>query len=131
MKEGSLTDLERLFSVRGKTALVTGGATGLGRICAEALVGAGARVLIASRKAEQCRQAAEQLSSLGACEGFGGDIGTEEGVDALAQEVGRRTDRLDILVNNSGAMGRPFEHSDGWLERWCPSTGRLYALTRS
>lgn len=133
MKEGSLTDLERLFSVRGKTALVTGGATGLGRICAEALVGAGVRVLIASRKAEQCRQAAEQLSSLGACEGFGGDIGTEEGVDALAQEVGRRTDRLDILVNNSGATwGAPFEQFGwaAWERVLSVNVVGLFALTR-
>src|ERR1700747_2787792 len=99
-----------LFSVRGRTALITGGGTGLGRICAEALLSAGARVFIASRKAEACEAAAKELSALGPCEGFGGTVASEEGVKALSAEIGRRTDRLDILVNNAGATwGAPFE----------------------
>ena len=66
--------LPDLFSVKGRTALVTGGATGLGRVAAAALLSAGARVLIASRKAEACAEAAAELSSLGPCEGFGGTV---------------------------------------------------------
>lgn len=99
-----------LFSVTGRTALVTGGATGLGRISAEALLQAGARVLIASRKAEACEAAAKALSKLGPCEGFGGSVATEDGVARLAAETLRRTHRLDILVNNAGiTWGEPFE----------------------
>ena len=99
-----------LYSVRGRTALVTGGATGLGRVCAEALLAAGARVLIASRKAEACEAAAAELSAIGPCEGFGGTVATEAGVAELAAETRRRTDALHILVNNAGmTWGAPFE----------------------
>jgi NAD(P)-dependent dehydrogenase (short-subunit alcohol dehydrogenase family) len=99
-----------LFSVRGRTALVTGGASGLGRVCAEALLAAGARVLIASRKAEACEAAAKELSAIGPCEGFGGTVATEAGVAELAAETRRRTDALHILVNNAGmTWGNPYE----------------------
>src|ERR1700721_3968422 len=110
MRRNTLFSLPDLFSVAGRTALVTGGATGLGRTCAEALLSAGARVLIASRKAEACEAAAQELSSLGPCEGFGGTVANEAGVAALAAETRRRADALHILVNNAGAnWGEPFE----------------------
>ena len=102
--------LPDLFSVKGRTALVTGGATGLGRVCAEALLSAGARVLIASRNAAACEEAAKELSEIGPCEGFGGTVATEDGVMALAEEAKARAPKLDILVNNAGlTWGAPFE----------------------
>jgi NAD(P)-dependent dehydrogenase (short-subunit alcohol dehydrogenase family) len=125
--------LQDLFSVKGRTALVTGGATGIGRICAEALLSAGARVLIASRKAEACEAVAKELSGLGPCEGFGGTVGSEDGVKGLAAEVKRRTDRLDILVNNAGATwGAPFETFDwkAWERVLSVNVSGLFTLTR-
>ena len=102
--------LPDLFSVKGRVALVTGGGSGLGRVCAEALLSAGARVLIASRKAEVCEAAAKELSEIGPCEGFGGAVQSEAGVAALADEVRRRTGELHILVNNAGvSWGEPYE----------------------
>lgn len=102
---------ETLFSLRGKTALVTGGATGIGRMAAEALVQAGAHVLIASRKGDACEEAAARLNAIGApgsAEGFAADISSEEGINALVSEVNKRTQSLDILMNNSGvSWGAP------------------------
>ncbi len=96
---------ETLFSLSGKTALVTGGATGIGRMAAEALVYAGAHVLIASRKGDACEAVAAELNALdapGSAEGFSGDIGDETGIDALVNEVKKRTQSLEILMNNAG-----------------------------
>ena len=76
----------------GKTALVTGGATGIGRMAATALVRAGATVMIASRKGADCEKVAAELNALGApgkAEGFAGDVSTEEGVLALARRSRR------------------------------------------
>lgn len=97
--------LEELFSVAGKVALVTGAATGIGRMAATGLVQGGAHVLIASRKADACEAVAAEINALGGpgrAEGFGGDVGSEEGIAALVGEVKARTDRLHILVNNAG-----------------------------
>ena len=126
----ALTDL---FSVAGRTALVTGGAAGLGRICAEALLAAGARVLIASRKGEACEAAARELSAIGPCEGFAGTVATEAGVAALAAEVRGRTKALHILVNNAGvSWGEPFEAFawKGWERVMAVNVAGLFTLTR-
>ncbi len=81
--------LDNLFGVTGKTAVVTGAATGIGRMMAEALVRAGARVLIASRKGADCANVAAELTAIGpgSAEGFVGDVGTGEGVAALTAEI--------------------------------------------
>ena len=101
--------LDDLFGVRGKTALVTGGATGIGRMIAEGLASAGARVLIASRKGADCEAVAAEINAMeavkasgGSAEGFAGDVGSEAGCDELAQAVASRAKALNILVNNAG-----------------------------
>jgi NAD(P)-dependent dehydrogenase (short-subunit alcohol dehydrogenase family) len=108
-----MTYLEDLFSVSGKTALVTGAATGIGRMIATALAQAGARVLIGSRKGADCERTAEEINALGgpgSVEGFAADVSTEAGIAALVEEVKGRTERLHILVNNAGvSWGEPLE----------------------
>ena len=128
--------LEDLFSVQDKVALVTGGATGIGRMIATGLVRAGARVLIASRKGEDCVKVAEELNGLGAAgsaEGFAGDVGTEEGVISLAGAVRARTDQLHILVNNAGvtwgAAYEDFPHA-AWAKVMSVNVAGLFTLTR-
>jgi NAD(P)-dependent dehydrogenase (short-subunit alcohol dehydrogenase family) len=58
--------LDDLFSVTGKKALVTGAATGIGRMVATALVHGGADVMIASRKGADCKRIAGELNAVGA-----------------------------------------------------------------
>ncbi|PHR24909.1 MAG: 3-oxoacyl-ACP reductase [Hoeflea sp.] len=136
MSEVSDGYLGSLFGVSGKTALVTGGATGIGRMIATALVQAGARVLIASRKGEDCVRVADEINALGApgkAEGFAGDVGTADGVVALVQEVQARTDRLNILVNNAGvSWGAPYEEFPhaAWSKVMSVNVAGLFTLTR-
>ena len=99
-----------LFSVEGKTAVVTGGSRGIGLMIARGFVEGGARVYVSSRKAEACRQVAEELSRAGECLALPADLSDEEGCRRLAAEVGEREGRLQVLVNNAGATwGAPLE----------------------
>lgn len=138
MTNDSSTRLDALFSLKGKTALVTGGATGIGRMAAEGLAAAGARVLIASRKAEACRGAADDINALGlpgSAEGFGGDVSSEAGVEALVTEVRQRCPNgLAILINNAGrTWGAPlgnFPHK-AWESVMGLNVAGLFSLTQA
>ncbi|NOD46252.1 MULTISPECIES: SDR family oxidoreductase [unclassified Ruegeria] len=127
---------DTLFSLEGKTALVTGGATGIGRMAAEALVRAGARVLIASRKGDACAEVAAELNALdapGSAEGFSGDIGSEEGIASLVSDIQDRTERLDILMNNSGvSWGAPLGQFpyDAWGKVMSVNVTGIFELTQ-
>ena len=129
--------LDDLFRLEGKTALVTGGATGIGRMMAEALVRAGARVLICSRKADACLAVADELNALdapGTCEGFGADLSSEEGVEQAAHEVAQRTQALHVLANNAGATwGAPFEDfpRSAWDKVMNLNVTAMFELTRN
>ncbi|MGD1956868.1 MAG: SDR family oxidoreductase [Sphingomonadales bacterium] len=94
--------LDDIFGLKGKVALVTGGATGIGRMASEALVRAGAKVYIASRKADACKAVAEELSAFGEAIGLGADLSSESGVLQLSQSIAAHEDKLDILMNNAG-----------------------------
>lgn len=100
-----------LFSLHGKTALVTGGSRGIGFMMAAGLLQAGARrVYISSRKADAVAEAAERLSAHGDCVGIPADVSTEDECRRLADELSERDAALHLLINNAGATwGAPFE----------------------
>jgi NAD(P)-dependent dehydrogenase (short-subunit alcohol dehydrogenase family) len=113
-----MMDLQSLFSLEGKTALVTGGSRGIGAMITEGLVAAGCRVHISSRTATACEETAERLAGYpGECLPLPGDVSTMDGIEALVAGLSEREKSIDFLVNNAGvAWGEPFEKfsEKGW-----------------
>ena len=98
--------LDEILGVAGKCVLITGGGRGIGESIAEGFVRAGARVYICSRKAETCKATAARLSAAGTCVALDvkGDIATAEGRAAIVAAMKEREKKLEVLVNNAGAM---------------------------
>ena len=112
-----MIDPQQLFSLKGRTALVTGGSRGIGRMIAEGYVRSGARVYISARKAEACDAAARELSAIGPCVSLPADVSTLDGIHALVAAYQKHEPTLDILVNNAGAAwGAPYAEfpESGW-----------------
>ncbi len=106
-----------LFDLAGKVAVVTGGSRGIGKMIAEEFVRRGVRTYITARKADACRETAEELSESGECFALPQDLSTTEGVQSFVSAIDEREDRLDILINNAGAAwGAPFDEfpETGW-----------------
>ena len=96
--------MANLFDLSGKVAVVTGGSRGIGRAIAQGFAEAGAEVVIASRKADACEQAAREITeSTGRrALGVGAHVGRWADCDALAERVYGEFGRCDVLVNNAG-----------------------------
>jgi len=110
-------DTTQLFSLQGRSALITGGSRGIGRMIAEGFLAQGARVYISSRKAAACDQTAKELSAFGHCVSLPADVSTVEGAHALVAAYAEHEGTLDILVNNAGAAwGAPYDEfpESGW-----------------
>lgn len=97
-------NIMELFSLKGKTAIVTGGGRGLGAQIAQGFAEAGANVVVCSRKVEACEEVSRQLEQLGvkslalAC-----DITNPDDVKNVIERTVEAFGTIDILVNNSGA----------------------------
>jgi NAD(P)-dependent dehydrogenase (short-subunit alcohol dehydrogenase family) len=110
-------DTSQLFSLKGRSALITGGSRGIGRMIAEGYLAQGARVYISARKADACDQTAKELSAFGHCVSLPTDVSTLEGVNQLVAAYSAHEGALDILVNNAGAAwGAPYDEfpESGW-----------------
>ena len=105
-------------SLRGRTAVVTGASSGIGRAIAERLGGAGAHVYLAGRTLEAMEQSVKRIEQAG-----GGGTAVVADVRDLAQLRGlveraaRETGRLDIMVNNAG-LSYPAPILSGDAEEW-------------
>jgi NAD(P)-dependent dehydrogenase (short-subunit alcohol dehydrogenase family) len=95
--------VQELFDLSGKVAIVTGGATGLGRQMADALAECGADVVVCARNAERCEQAAAEIEKLGVrALGLGCDVRDQASIANVVDTTVQQLGRVDILVNNSG-----------------------------
>ncbi|GAA1960649.1 SDR family oxidoreductase [Amycolatopsis minnesotensis] len=104
MVDNQFTTQAELFDLRGKRALVTGGTRGIGMMIARGLLQAGARLVISSRNAEACAQAQEQLSEFGEVRAIPADLSRHDECRRLSDLVTAGSERLDVLVNNAGAI---------------------------
>jgi NAD(P)-dependent dehydrogenase (short-subunit alcohol dehydrogenase family) len=92
-----------LFSLEGRTALVTGASRGIGEAIARTLAAHGASVILASRKLEGLKRVEESIVKAGgAAESLVCHTGDMEQIRRLFAQIESRRERLDILVNNAG-----------------------------
>ncbi len=122
-----------LFSIENKTALVTGGSRGIGKMIATGFVEAGARVYIAARKQTASEETAAELAKIGECVALQADLSTEEGCRQLAEQISAREERLEILVNNAGlTWGAPLAEFDeaAWERALSVNVRGVFHLTK-
>ncbi|OIJ33186.1 SDR family NAD(P)-dependent oxidoreductase [Microbacterium sp. LCT-H2] len=104
-----MTDyLSSLFALDGRTAVVTGGSSGIGRGIATALARAGAATVIVARGAERIAETVEELNAQGyGAAGVVGDLSTRDGIHEVAEAAAVPFGEPDILVNSAGINIRP------------------------
>jgi NAD(P)-dependent dehydrogenase (short-subunit alcohol dehydrogenase family) len=110
--------LDRL-KLTDRVAVVTGGASGIGLACVEAMAEAGARVIVADLCAEAIEAAREAMAAKGySVEGAVMDVTDSVRVEAAAGEIVARDGRIDILVNNAGIARSEIPAEEMEDERW-------------
>ena len=96
--------MKNLFDLSEKIALVTGASRGIGESIAKTLAGAGAHVIVSSRKVEDCDTVVESIvADGGSASAFGCNVGDMALIKEIFDHVGETHGRIDILVNNAAA----------------------------
>ena len=128
-------DINKLFNIDGKTALITGGSRGIGEMIAAGFLANGVKVYITARKEAPLIEKAQELSEKfnGECIAIPCDLSNMEGIQKLASDYLNHEDSLDILVNNAGAAwGEPYENfsEKGWDKVMDTNVKSMFFLTR-
>ncbi|CAN5803975.1 2-dehydro-3-deoxy-D-gluconate 5-dehydrogenase KduD [soil metagenome] len=125
--------LEQTYGLTGRTALVTGARTGIGRACALALDGAGDAVIPWGRTPESLDEAAGEVAAQGVkARVIGADMSDAEAVESLASELASSTP-IDVLVNNAGMIARGPSAGvtiDSWREVLTVNLDAVFLLSR-
>ncbi|KZT37410.1 NAD(P)-binding protein [Sistotremastrum suecicum HHB10207 ss-3] len=126
----------KLFNVKGKVVLVTGGSRGIGRMIATGFVENGAKVYITSRNSKECNATAEELSRLGpgSCIAIPADLQKASEVERITGILKSKESHLNVLVNNAGATwGADIdEHPDSAFTKvFTLNVQRVFTLTQA
>lgn len=127
-------DISHLFSVRGKSVLITGACRGIGFMLAKAFAINGARVYITGRDLRRCRDAEAALREFGHSVALPFDVGAQEQRAKLTAALAGHEDRLDILINNAATVAiAPFEDfpEEGWDDVLEVNLKAPFALTQA
>jgi NAD(P)-dependent dehydrogenase (short-subunit alcohol dehydrogenase family) len=113
--------LRALFDMSGRVVIVTGGTRGIGRALAEGHAAAGAKVVVASRKPEACKETEEHLRALGAeALGVPTHLGELGGLRTLVEKTVDAFGGVDVVINNAAnALALP--HGQYTAEAWAKS----------
>lgn len=118
-EDGPDRDIRELFDLTGRTAIVTGGGTHLGKAFAESLAELGARVYIASRRQELCQDVAEEFRGRGLdVTGLGCDATDPAQVQQAVSRVLTDHGRLDVMVANAGGHRTTRHPPDGPMDEF-------------
>ena len=104
-----------IFNLEGKTALITGASSGLGKHFAKTLAGAGASVILSARRVENLEALKNEIGSQASCIPL--DVTSVESIDNLIKEIRSTSGSLDILINNAG-VSDPQRFKDLTEESW-------------
>jgi NAD(P)-dependent dehydrogenase (short-subunit alcohol dehydrogenase family) len=125
--------MQLTMNMNGKTCLVTGATAGIGEVTACELARMGARVLLVSRDPQRCAETTGRIrekTGNSAVEYLTADLSSQAQVRRLSQEIRQRCDRLDVLVNNAGAIFmRRQESEDGIEMTWALNHLSYFLLT--
>ncbi|WWC86996.1 uncharacterized protein L201_001878 [Kwoniella dendrophila CBS 6074] len=94
--------IEDIFGVKGKTVVVTGGGTGIGKALTAGFANNGAKVIITGRRKEVLDAAAKEIE--GEVVTIQGDVSTKEGCKAIADAISAKESKIDVLINCAGVM---------------------------
>ena len=105
--------------MEGKTAIVTGGALGIGRATCELLAREGARVAIVDLKDEEGRELADEIGRTGGSARYWrADVASESDIERIFREIGEAFGGIDVLVNNAGISGASKPTHELTEEEW-------------
>jgi gluconate 5-dehydrogenase len=109
-----------LFDLTGKVAIVTGSTKGIGRAMAEGLAGAGASVVVSSRKQDLCEQVAKEIANTTGSEtvGLACHVGNWDAIPDFVTKVVEHFGTIDVLVNNAGINPARIGPADMTLDYW-------------